>query len=190
MINVIDRRTWLVGLALAPLRAAESTAWTAPLEIKKGKEVPLRYRARWSGDLLWVEVTHSEGWHTYSLDNTERGKKKTGAPVLGIEKPTVIVVEGAGGVVGKWRQSKPKDLSQPDLEWFTWGFEGRALFAVRVKTSGGTALKLRIDAQACKASACAMVDDAELTVSRSGADSGDAALWATLVEAGDLRDIL
>jgi hypothetical protein len=172
-----------------PLRGAEPAGWTPPLEIRKGKEIAVRYRARWSGDFLWVEASHGDGWHTYSLDNTERGKKKTGAPVLGIEKPTVIVVEGGASVNGKWRQSKPKDLSQPDIEWFTWGFEGQCLFAARIKAASTAPLKLRIDAQACKATACAMVDDAEVSVPHSPAASGDAALWSTLLESGDLRDV-
>jgi hypothetical protein len=138
--------------------------WTEPVEVKKGKETAVTYRARFTGDWLVIEAVHGPGWHTYALDNKARAAKRAGSPPLGIEKPTEIAVSGDLEVAGKWRQSPPKDLSQPEIEWYTWGFEGTSYFAVRVIRAGNTQATLRIDAQACKASACAMADDVELRI--------------------------
>jgi hypothetical protein len=55
------------------------------------------------------------------------------------------------------------------MEWYTWGFEDRALFAVRLAGQSEKSMKVLINAQACKATQCAIVDDAELVVERSAA---------------------
>jgi hypothetical protein len=189
LTRTLNRRLWMALVVGAPLAIAESSGWTPPIEIRKGKEVAVRYRAKLSGDIVWVEAVHGTGWHTYSLDNAERARKKTGVPVIGIEQPTVISIDGSAKATGKWRQSRPKDLSQPELEWYTWGFEDRAIFATRLETREAKTVKLIINAQACKATQCAIVDDAELVVSRSRNSAQDIRQWNDLIESGDLRDV-
>jgi len=106
------------------------------------------------------------------------------------EKDTRIEVSGGLEVIGKWRQSPPKDLSQREINWFTWGFEGVTLFAAKVKKTGGAECLITIYAQACKATTCAMVDDLEIRLplyssenNRSGFD------LSRLVEEGDLSGL-
>jgi hypothetical protein len=175
----------LPGFTL-PRQAAD---WTPPVEVKKGKLKAASYRARLAGDVLLVEVTHEPGWHTYALDNEARAKKKAGAPPLGIEKDTRIEVGGGLAVIGKWRQSPPKDLSQREINWFTWGFEGVSLFAAKVKKTGGADGVITINGQACQATLCAMVDDLEIKLPLDSAGNDLAGFDLTqLVEEGDLSN--
>ncbi len=115
------------------------------------------YRARVEGDWLVVEATHEPGWHTYSMDNVIRAREKSGKMRPETELPTVITPLGGATIQGEWRQSPPLDLSAPDIRWYTWGFEGRSYFAVRV---GKATLpsSVQIDAQACTDELCVMVD--------------------------------
>lgn len=168
----------------------QAADWSAPVAVTKGKETPVTYRAQLAGDTLVIEAAHGAGWHTYALDNKARAAKRAGEPPLGIEKPTEISVAGGLKVAGKWRQTPPKDLSQPEIEWYTWGFEGKSYFAARIARNGATDATIRINAQACKASACAMVDDAELKLPlASGAPGAPSVDVKTLVEEGDLAGV-
>ena len=115
------------------------------------------YRARVEDDWLVVEATHEPGWHTYSMDNVSRAREKSGKMRSETELPTVITTLGGLTIQGDWRQSPPLDLSTPDIRWYTWGFEGRSYFAVRVgKVTSPSSVQ--IDAQACTDEVCAMVD--------------------------------
>jgi hypothetical protein len=176
----------LLAILIASCVAAqEGVSWTSPVDVMKGKEKAVSYRAARAGDVLIVEAIHGDGWHTYALDNAARARKRAGTPALGIEKSTQIKLTGRVQADGKWRQTKPKDLSQADIEWFTWGFEGRTLFATRVSGDGEAALE--INAQACKASMCANVDGVQIRVpvgSKAGTFDLD-----TLIEDGDLTDV-
>jgi DsbC/DsbD-like thiol-disulfide interchange protein len=168
----------------------QADGWTPPVEVRKGKLKAASYRARLAGDVLLIEVSHEPGWHTYALDNEARAKKRTGAPPLGIENDTEIEVSGGLAVVGKWRQSAPKDLSQREINWFTWGFEGVSLFAVKVKRTGGAESVITINAQACKATLCAMVDDLEIRLPLDSAGANPAGFdLLQLVEEGDLSNL-
>jgi hypothetical protein len=162
------KRFAAVALFVSAAMATDS-GWTVPVEVRKGKEVAVAYRAALSGDYLLIEARHAPGWHTYALDNAARAKKKTGTPPLGIEKSTRIAVQGGLAPIGKWRQSVPKDLSQPEIEWVTWGFEGTTYFASKVRRMGKADAVITINAQACKADACAMVDDAEIRIPAAAA---------------------
>ncbi len=117
----------------------------------------LTYRARVEGDWLVVEATHEPGWHTYSMDNVSRAREKSGKKRPETELPTVITPGDGLTIQGEWRQSPPLDLSMPDIRWYTWGFEGRSYFAVRL---GKATLpsSVQIDAQACTDALCTMVD--------------------------------
>ena len=58
----------------------------------------------------------------------------------------------------------PLDLSQPELRWFTWGFEGTAHFARPVDASAPPRAIL-VNAQACTSDLCSWIDDLEVPVS-------------------------
>lgn len=145
-----------------PVAFADWTDWS---EVKMRRDPVVAYRAVLSGENLVIEVRHSEGWHTYALDNLERARERSGKETPETELPTRIAVAGGLRVVGPWLQSSPKDLSQTDINWFTWGFEGTARFAAKVERTGtGAEAVITINAQACNASTCAMVDRLEIKV--------------------------
>ena len=129
----------------------------------------LSYRARVEGDWLVVEATHEPGWHTYSMDNVVRAREKSGKMQPETELPTVITPLDGLTIQGDWRQSPPLDLSTPDIRWYTWGFEGRSYFAVRVDNAILPS-SVQIDAQACTDEICAMVDALVVPVDSSETD--------------------
>jgi hypothetical protein len=172
---------------MTPLAARQQGAWTPPVAAMRRTLKVASYRARLAGDALLIEVTHEPGWHTYALDNLERARKRAGEPPLGIERSTRIEVSSGLRVAGRWRQSPPKDLSQPEIKWFTWGFEGTALFAVKVERIGDSKESLiTISGQACKATTCAMIGDLEirLPLDSGGLEKSSFDL-ASLIEEGD-----
>ncbi len=141
-----------VSSSRAPGRQAESgvQVWLDDMRA-------VSYRARVEGDWLVVEATHEPGWHTYSMDNVIRAREKSGKMRPETELPTVITPLGGLTIQGDWRQSPPLDLSTPDIRWYTWGFEGRSYFGVRVGNVTSPS-SVQIDAQACTDDVCAMVD--------------------------------
>ena len=165
--------------------------WSPPVEARRRNLKVASYRAKLAGDTLLVEVTHEPGWHTYALDNLERAKKKAVEPLLGIEKSTQIVLSGGLRSAGKWRQSPPKDLSQPEISWFTWGFEGTAHFAVKIRRIGrATEAVITINGQACKETTCVLIDDLEILLPLNAASSAKTSFdLSSLIEQGDLKDI-
>jgi hypothetical protein len=187
----LKRGLWLLLLmagmkSILTIFAQSADNWTPPVEVRKGKLKAVAYQAQLAGDTLLIRAAHEPGWHTYALDNLERAKKKAGEPPLGIEKNTSIKVSGGLEVTGKWRQSPPKDLSQREINWYTWGFEGVTLFAARVKPAAGGEAVITINGQACKASLCALIDDLEIRLPlNSSASSGAQIDLSQLVEAGD-----
>jgi len=81
-------------------------------------------------------------------------------------------------------------LSQPDINWFTLGFEGVSLFATKAKKTGAAEALIRINAQACNATTCAMVDDLEIKLSIAAAGNSLADFDLTqLIEEGDLSGL-
>ena len=66
------------------------------------------------------------------------------------------------GVNGPWYQSVPKDLSKPELRWYSWGFEGQALFVAKVGRLGAVPANLAVRGQACSDAICKNID---LTIS-------------------------
>ena len=138
------------------------------------------YRAFVEGDWLVVEVTHEPGWHTYSMDNVVRAREKTGKARPETELPTVITPLDGLTIEEDWRQSPPLDLSTPDIRWYTWGFEGRSYFAVRVDNAILPS-SVQIDAQACTDELCAMVDALVVPVDSSETDGQPSVDPASLV---------
>ena len=165
--------------------------WSPPVEARRRNLKVASYRAKLAGDTLLVEVIHEPGWHTYALDNLERARKKAGEPALGIEKSTQIEISGGLKTAGKWRQSPPKDLSQPDISWFTWGFEDTALFGVKIQRIGkAKEAIITINGQACKETTCAMIDDLEIRLPLNTVSSEKTSFdLSSLIEQGDLKDV-
>jgi hypothetical protein len=165
--------------------------WSPPVEARRRNLKVASYRAKLAGDVLLVEVAHEPGWHSYALDNLERAKKKAGEPLLGIEKSTRILLSGGLRTAGKWRQSPPKDLSQPEINWFTWGFEDTALFAVKIRRNGkAKEAVITINGQACKETTCVLIDDLEIRLPLNASNSEKTSFdMASLIEQGDLKDV-
>jgi len=165
--------------------------WSPPVEARRRNLKVASYRAKLAGNVLLVEVTHEPGWHTYALDNLERARKKAGEPALGIEKSTRIELSGGLRTAGKWRQSPPKDLSQPEISWYTWGFEDTALFAVKIQRRGmAKEAVITINGQACKETTCALIDDLEIRLPLNASSSEKTSFdLASLIEQGDLKDV-
>lgn len=157
-------------LLSCPLGAAAQD-WSDSEVVRRRAEPVVTYRAKLDGDFLVVEATHSKGWHTYALDNVERARERSGREHPETELPTRIEVAGGLRIVGNWFQTKPEDLSQEAIRWYTWGFSSRALFAVRVERVEGEKALVTIDAQACDAKACQMVSDVILTLPLAAVDS-------------------
>lgn len=137
---------------------AETSGWSESASVVRREGEVVSYRARFDGDMLVVEVTHAPGWHTYAMDNTERARKKSGKEKPDTELPTRIEVLGGIEIVGPWQQTDPKNLSQEDIQWYTWGFEGTAYFATRIRRTNDEPARIRVHAQACNAISCSMVD--------------------------------
>ncbi len=149
-------KTFLFACLLLPLNAAD---WSKPVPIYDDETLTMTYRAAWSGDQLIVEAKIEPNWHTFSMDNRNRQKVKlAGRPSLGIEKPTTIAVTGSLELTGPWRQMEPKDFSKPDLLWFTWGFEERAVFAAPAKRVGNGPAEVTVRGQACSGSICRNIE--------------------------------
>lgn len=150
-------RITLLALLCPACVCAWSSEWTEPVEVHQRITPVVSYRAKLDGDILLIEAKHAPGWHTYAMDNIERACARTGKQSPETELPTVIRTSGALTAVGPWYQTKPKDLSQEEIKWYTWGFEGVSLFAAKVRIGDGEDLKVIIDAQACNASSCKMI---------------------------------
>lgn len=143
----------------AALLAAAPSDWTPPVEVRAESEKCVSYRARLAGEYLIVQAQHEPGWHTYAMDNKKRAEEKlAGRPSLGLEKPTEISISGGLELAGPWRQTPPKDMSRPELLWFTWGFEGQAEFAAKVRVRGAEPARIGVRGQACKESTCKNID--------------------------------
>ncbi len=139
--------------------AAPAGEWSKPVEVTFNQKTCLSYRARISGAYLSVEATIAPGWHTFAMDNARRASEKLeGKKALSQDMPTQIMVNGALAADGPWFQTPPKDFSRPALRWFSWGFEERALFMVKVRRSGDGPVLVAISGQVCTESTCKKVD--------------------------------
>ena len=117
------------------------------------------YRARLDGEYLVVRAKHEPGWHTCAMDNKVRAEEKlAGRRSLGIDAPTEIEVAEGLELAGGWLQTPPQDLSKPELRWFTWGFEGSALFVAKVRRTGVGPARISVRGQACNETSCQAID--------------------------------
>jgi len=155
--------TGIFLILLSPVLMAGE--WSESKEIRQRRSgMVVSYKAKLDGDWLIIEATHGKGWHTYTLDNLERAQKKTGKEKPETELSTVIELSGGLKPVGAWYQTKPKELSTPEIKWYTWGFENVSRFATQVELIDQSATTITINAQACNASSCSMVSDLQLTL--------------------------
>ena len=147
----------LIALSIVP--GAVAADWTAPVEVRHEDELSISYQARLDGDMLVVRATLGPGWHTFAMDNKRRVEEKlAGKPAISNDRPTEIVASGGLQTVGSWYQTPPKDFSHPELRWFSWGFEGQALFAAKVRRAAAGPTKLAFRGQACTATVCKNID--------------------------------
>lgn len=149
-------------LDIAPALAQE---WSDPISIYRRREgTVLSYRAKFDSGYLIVEAKHGEGWHTYTMDNVQRAQKKSGKEKPETELPTVITIDDGITTAGPWHQSIPKNLTMKEINWYTWGFENTAYFAIKAEKIAGSTATITISAQACNATSCSMVDGEKITV--------------------------
>jgi hypothetical protein len=144
---------------------ASAGDWSAPVEVRHEEDIAVSYQARLDGQWLVVRAKVGAGWHTFAMDNKRRADEKlAGKPALSVDRPTEIIPTGLE-LEGPWFQTDPKDLSHPELRWFSWGFDKEAVFAAKVRR--GTAGRLTIKAQACTDAICKNIDVA-VPVSAAG----------------------
>ena len=124
-------RYLILALLLSTTLAAGD--WSSAVEVRHDDEIAISYQARLDGTFLVVRAALGPGWHTFAMDNKRRADEKlAGKPALSVDRPTEIVLLGFD-LAGSWYQTPPKDFSHPDLRWFSWGFEGQAVFAAKIR---------------------------------------------------------
>lgn len=160
----MKRRLLLPALLLSCMFGAAAQDWSDPVVVRRRAEPVVTYRAKLDGGFLLVEAVHAKGWHTYALDNVQRARKRSGKEHPETELPTRIEVAGGLKITGNWFQTKPEDLSDEAIRWYTWGFSSRAIFAVRVERVKGEKALVTVNGQACDAKSCQMVRDIVLTL--------------------------
>lgn len=149
---------FLFALAAAAATGDEPT-WSKETIVRHGKAQVVSFQTRLDGDYLLVKAVHRDGWHTYAMDNALRAAKALqGKSSLGIEQGIEISVEGGLELEGTWRQTEPKDLSQPEIRWFTYGFDHTVFFARRARLIAPTPITVHIQGQACDGETCCQVD--------------------------------
>src|SRR3989442_10022382 len=170
MIKLNRRTAVTVMIIFGAARAnpAPPGSWTDAVEVHHEENLCVSYRARLDGSFLVVRATLESGWHTFAMDNKQRAEEKlAGKRSLGIDRPTEIVLNGGLEVAGPWYQSPPKDFSKPELQWFSWGFDGQALFVAKVRRLGAGPARIAIGGQACTETICKKID-AEISLPLAG----------------------
>jgi hypothetical protein len=146
-------------LLIVSAGTAWAGGWTDPVAVRYDLHPCISYRARLEGGFLIVQAAPEAGWHTFAMDNRKRAEEKlAGKPSLGIDSPTEIKISRGLETAGPWYQSPPKDFSKPELQWFTWGFDGPALFVTKVRRSGPGPAQVAITGQVCTDKICKQVD--------------------------------
>lgn len=184
------RLTWktvvqtMIILGVARPEAIRAGEWTEPVEACHELQPCVSYRARLDGEFLVVQAAHAAGgWHTFAMDNKRRAEEKlAGRQSLGVDGPTEITLSRGLEAAGGWHQSPPKDFSKPEIQWFTWGFEGQALFAAKVRRSGTGPAQVAVGGQACTETACKKVDvEISLPLTDAAKDAASRIDFKTLI---------
>jgi hypothetical protein len=143
---------------------AQSTNWSAPVELRHEDDRYITYRARLQGGQLIVEAKLDSPWKTFCMDNKLRSDEALkGRQSLGVDGPTEIRLSGGLQLAGGWRQSPPKDFSKPEINWYTFGYQDRALFAAPVRrvpaqASSSNSALIEIRGQSCTETTCKNID--------------------------------
>jgi hypothetical protein len=139
--------------------AANAAEWSQPAEVRHDDKLVLTYRAKLEGDYLVVRAAIEPGWHTFVMDNKQREQEKlAGKPSLGTEKNTEVKAIKGLVLAAPWLQAAPKDLSQPEIRHFAWGYEREATFAAKARRSGAGPAEVQVEGQACAADICKNID--------------------------------
>jgi hypothetical protein len=145
--------------ATSLLSAASVSQWSEPVHVLHDFKPCVTYRATMQGGFLVVEASLQPGWHTFAIDNEERAaERRAGQPSLGIDQPTRIELSDNLQPSGSWYQTPPKDFSKPQLRWYSFGFENRAVFATKLRDMTKTGATLQIRGQACTEKNCKNID--------------------------------
>jgi DsbC/DsbD-like thiol-disulfide interchange protein len=149
----------MVLLCFTRTMTVHASDWTEAVEVRQDSKRCVSYRAKLDGPFLVVQATLDPGWHTFAMDNKQRALEKlAGKKSLGIDRPTEIVLTEGLDLEGPWYQSAPKDFSKPELRWFSWGFEGQALFVAKVRHSGAGTARVTVRGQACTETTCKNIE--------------------------------
>ena len=77
--------------------------------VRQGVDPVVRFQARFEGDYLIVRATHTNGWHTYAMDNELRAATALkGKKSLGIEQGIDVKVESGLELDDRWLQTEPQ----------------------------------------------------------------------------------
>jgi hypothetical protein len=145
-------------LLLSLVLAAHAGDWSQAVEVRHEDALCVSYQARFDGPYLVVRATIGQGWHTFAMDNKKRAEEKlAGKQALSVDRATEVTPVAGVSVAGPWMQSAPKDLSRPELRWFSWGFEQQAVFAAKAQATGAAA-RVRLQGQACTETICKNID--------------------------------
>ena len=142
---------------------ASTSQWSKSKAAYNGQEIAIWYRGAVFGKTLVIEANHGKGWHSYSMDNTIRAQAKNGPDAMS-ELPTRLRLEDSVKTAGDWRQTKPKDMSKPKMNWNTWGFEGKTYFIRELSELPKNDFSITINAQVCNEGSCAMANDLVLKI--------------------------
>ncbi|MDZ4797848.1 MAG: hypothetical protein SGI92_06780 [Bryobacteraceae bacterium] len=145
---------------LATALTMPAQEWSAPVHVLHELKPCVTYRAKLVGSHLIIEAAVQPGWHTFTMDNEKRASEKlAGKPSLGVDQPTRFELTGGLEPSG-WFQSEPRDFSKPQLRWFSWGYEGKAVFATKVTRAAGASgpAQIGIRGQACTDKTCRNID--------------------------------
>jgi hypothetical protein len=149
----------LVIVLVSAASTSDEPAWSKAAEVRDGSQSVVRFQARIDCDYLVVRAIHEKEWHTYAMDNQARGTKALqGRKSLGIEQGVEIKVKSGLILDDHWLQSRPRDLSKPELRWYTYGFDRTAVFACRIKTVTAEPIVVQIRGQACSGESCRTID--------------------------------
>ena len=148
----------LVFCVTVPALAAEPIPWTKEIVVYNGAETVVRFSAGLTKEYLIVRAIHKKDWHTYAIDNELRANEAlAGKASLGVEQGLSLEVQGDLKFDGGWLQSAPKDLSKPELRWFTFGFEDRAYFVRKLTKDSARSAEVQVSGQACSGETCCRV---------------------------------
>ncbi len=155
----------------------QSDGWTDEVSVREAGVPVVRFSARVEGNVLLVRAKHGDGWHTYAMDNEIRANRALkGKKSLGVEEGISITTPDGEQLKGVWRQSKPRDLSKPELRWYTFGFEKTAVLSCEFDTPTAIPGSLRIRGQACSGETCLPIDLRISSVADDAAGRGNHSL--------------